>query len=280
MTDFHALQNKTVVFIGGGNMAGAMIGGLLTAKRCHDLTLTVGVSDKNTDKREWFASQGVLTATPDTAHELITKADVVVLAVKPQVLMDVAPSLAPYLADKLVLSVLAGVPCATLQRALGGVRVVRAMPYLPSAVGAGATGLYADETASPSDRDVCEAVMTSCGMAVWVDDETKLHAVTAVAGSAPAYFFYVLEHMTAQAVAMGLTADDAHRLAVQSMIGAGLLTKDGDPQALRMSVTSKGGTTAQALASLERDDVGGAFGRAMVACYDRSVELGGLFDDK
>lgn len=280
MTDFYTLQDKTVVFIGGGNMAGAMIDGLLTAKRRHDLTLTVGVSDINANKREWFTSQGVLTATPDTAHELITQADVVVLAIKPQVLIDVAPNLAPYLADKLVLSVLAGVPCTTLQRVLGCGRVVRAMPNLPSAVGAGATGLYADEMVSPSDRDVCEIIMVSCGVAVWVGDETKLHAVTAVAGSAPAYFFYVLEHMTAQAVTMGLSADDAHLLAAQSMIGAGLLAKDGDPQALRISVTSKGGTTAQALSSLEHDDVGGAFGRAMAACYDRSVVLGELFDDK
>lgn len=280
MTDYHVLHNKTAAFIGGGNMAGAMIDGLLTAKRCHNLSLSIGVSDKNADKRDRFASQGVLTATPDTAHQLMTQADMVVLAVKPQVLMEVAPSLAPHLADKLVLSVLAGVPCATLQRVLGCGRVVRAMPNLPSALGAGATGLYADQGVSSLDKDMCEMVMTSCGVAVWVDDETKLHAVTAVAGSAPAYFFYVLEHMIAQAMTMGLTADDAHRLAVQSMVGAGLLAKDANPQALRMSVMSKGGTTAQAISSLERDDVGGAFGRAMMACYDRSIELGELFDDK
>lgn len=276
MTDFQALNGKSIVFIGGGNMAKAIIYGLLNAKTTHNLTLTIGVSDKHDEKLAEFAKQGVLTATPDTAHGLIEGADVVVLAVKPQVLADVAPTLAPYVANKLVLSVLAGVSVHALSCALGTASVVRAMPNLPASVGQGATGLYAPADIDETSRALCEAVMASCGVAVWVADEDKLHAVTAVSGSAPAYFFYVLEHMTAEAVAMGLSDKVAHQLAVQSMIGAGELAKTGNPTALREAVTSKGGTTAQAIASLDSDDVGGAFGRAMRACYERSVELGKL----
>lgn len=276
MTDFQALNGKSIVFIGGGNMAKAIIYGLLNAKTVHNLTLTVGVSDKHDEKLAEFAKQGVLTATPDTAHGLIEGADVVVLAVKPQVLAEVAPTLAPYVADKLVLSVLAGVSVHALSCALGTASVVRAMPNLPASVGQGATGLYAPADIDETSRALCEAVMASCGVAVWVADEDKLHAVTAVSGSAPAYFFYVLEHMTAEAVAMGLSAKVAHELAVQSMIGAGMLAKTGNPTALREAVTSKGGTTAQAIDSFNRDGVGDAFGRAMRACYERSVELGKL----
>lgn len=276
MTDFQALNGKSIVFIGGGNMAKAIIHGLLNAKTNHNLALTIGVSDKHDEKLAEFAKQGVLTATPETAHGLIEGADVVVLAVKPQVLAEVAPTLAPYVADKLVLSVLAGVSVDALSCALGTASVVRAMPNLPASIGQGATGLYASADIDEGSRALCEAVMASCGVAVWVADEDKLHAVTAVSGSAPAYFFYVLEHMTAQAVAMGLSDKVAHELAVQSMIGAGELAKTGNPTALREAVTSKGGTTAQAIDSLNRDDVGGAFGRAMRACYERSVELGKL----
>ncbi len=278
MADFRALNGKTVVFIGGGNMAGAMIEGLLCTKKTHDLTLNIGVSEKCPDKQEVFAKKGLMTTTPEMAHTLINQADVVVLAVKPQMLHEVAPSLAPHLADKLVLSVLAGVPSAVLSNTLACNQVVRAMPNLPAAIGQGATGLYADEGVNQASQDVCTAIMSSCGLVAWVHDEAHLHAVTAVAGSAPAYFFYVLEHMIAQATAMGLSAEDAHRLAVQSMVGAGELARNGDPHTLRENVTSKGGTTAEALASLQDDDVGNAFRRAMMACYERSVTLGQLFD--
>lgn len=276
MADFLVLDGKSIVFIGGGNMAGAMIGGLINARDSHELNLTIGVSDKHTDKLAHFAKQGIQTTMPDTAHTLIEKADVVVLAIKPQILAEVAPSLAPYLADKLVLSVLAGVSIDVLSGALGTAHVVRAMPNLPASIGAGATGLYASANIDKGACAVCEAIMSSCGVAVWVADEDKLHAVTAVSGSAPAYFFYVLEHMTAEAVAMGLPVDVAHKLAVQSMIGAGMLAKTGNPTTLREAVTSKGGTTAEAINSLNHDDVGGAFGRAMRACYERSIELGKL----
>lgn len=272
----HALDGKTIVFIGGGNMARAMIDGLLNAQQQHQLTLTLGVSDKHADKRAYFAAKGMLTSSPDTADQLIAQADMVVLAIKPQALGEVAPTLMPYLHDKLVLSVLAGVPIATLSQCLGTERIVRAMPNLPASIGAGASGLYG--AVSPADQALAEAVMASSGISVWVAQETHLHAVTAVAGSAPAYFFYLLEHMIDAAVKLGLDADTAKRLATQSLIGAGQLAQHGDPATLRAQVTSKGGTTAAAIEQLQAHDVGTSWQRAMHACHHRSMELSQIFD--
>lgn len=275
--NFKHLNGKNIVFIGGGNMARAIVQGLLNAKQTYELDLSVGVSDKNAPKREAFAVQGVAVASPESAHTLIAHADVVVLAFKPQVAKEVAPSLAPHLADKLVLSVMAGIGVDKLSEYFGTSRIVRAMPNLPASIGKGATGLYAN--VSETDKALAQAVMASTGLTVWVDDEAKLHAVTAVAGSAPAYFFYVLEAMIEKACQMGLDADDAKRLAVASMIGAGeLVNASADsPATLREQVTSKGGTTAMAIQTFNEEGVNIAFGKAMQACYERSAELGQLF---
>lgn len=277
MANFDTLNGKTVVFIGGGNMARAIVQGLLSAKNTFGLDLTVGVSDKNAPKRDEFAKQGVLVATPDNAHTLIACADVVVLCVKPQVAKDVALTLLPHVGDKLILSVMAGIGVDKLTDYLHSSRIVRAMPNLPASIGKGATGLYAN--VSDDDKALADVIMASVGLTVWVDDETKLHAVTAVAGSAPAYFFYVLEAMTDKAIQMGLDPDDAKRLAVASMIGAGELVNASteSPATLREQVTSKGGTTAMAIQTFNNEGVNVAFGKAMQACYERSVELGQLF---
>lgn len=271
MNNFNALHHKTIVFIGGGNMASAIISGLLHIKAHHQVPFNIGVSDTNADKLPAFAKQGVLTAHADNAQTLISQADVVVLAIKPQSLPAVAPTIAPLLQDKLVLSVLAGVSIDTLSHTLGSHRIVRAMPNLPASIGMGATGLfsYVDD----SNKQIAEQIMQSCGITLWVKDEALLHAVTAVAGSAPAYFFYVLEHMIAKAVAMGLTAEDAKALASQSLIGAGMLAQSAEPAHLRAQVTSKGGTTAAALQVLQNHDVGTSFAQAMQACVQRSQEL-------
>lgn len=272
MQNFDALHDKTIVFIGGGNMAGAIISGLLNAKASHQLALTLGVTDTDPQKLANFAKQGVLTATADNASDLIQKADVVVLAIKPQSLTEVAPTIAPFLQDKLVLSILAGVSIEKLSQQLGTDCIVRSMPNLPANIGRGATGLFS--TTHTTQKQIAEQIMQSCGVVIWVDDENLLHAVTAVAGSAPAYFFYIIEHMTQEAVNMGLDKTQAQLLASQSMIGAGLLAKDGDPSVLRSQVTSKGGTTAMAIQALEDQNVGQAFAQAMQACAKRSQELG------
>lgn len=272
MQNFDVLNHKTIVFIGGGNMASAIISGLLDAKHTHQLSLTLGVSDTDSNKLNTFAKQGVLTSLASDAQALIEQADVVVLAIKPQILADIAPTIAPFLHDKLVLSILAGVSTQTLSQALNTQNIVRAMPNLPASIGMGATGLFSHLTDTP--KQLAEQIMQSCGITMWVNDEALLHAVTAVAGSAPAYFFYVLEHMVAQGVNMGLQADDAKALASQSMIGAGMLAKTADPVTLRSQVTSKGGTTAVAISVLQAQDVGSSFALAMQACAKRSQELG------
>ncbi|MFC0821317.1 pyrroline-5-carboxylate reductase [Moraxella marmotae] len=274
MTDFSVLNGKTVAFIGGGNMAGAIIDGLLKAKHEHQLDLNLSVSDSDADKQTAFTNKGVTAVSPEAADGIIKAADVVVLAVKPQIMREVAASIAPHLDRQLVLSIAAGLSVATLSQMLGGYRhIVRCMPNLPASKGFGASGLFADGIAQ-ADCQLAEAVMQASGIVSWVKDEALLHAVTAVAGSAPAYFFYVLENMIAKAVQMGLEPADAHALAVQSLRGAGVLAVDNDPATLREQVTSKGGTTAAALDSLYADEVGQAFAKAMQACSDRSVELG------
>lgn len=275
-TDFGVLNGKTIAFIGGGNMAGAIIDGLLKAKAEQGLDLTLSVSDGNSDKQAQFIAKGVTAVSPEVAETIISPADVVVLAVKPQVMGAVCASIAPYLTSQLVLSVAAGLSVATLSQMLGGYdHIVRCMPNLPASVGFGASGLFADGI-SDTACQMAEKVMQASGITAWVKDENLLHAVTAVAGSAPAYLFYVLENMIAKAVDMGLSPADAHALAVQSVCGAGALAANHDPATLREQVTSKGGTTAAALESLYADDVGPAFARAMQACSDRSVELGAV----
>lgn len=266
------LNNKTVVFVGGGNMAGALIDGLLTKKAQENLSVQIGVIDPEQAKLDSFAKKGVLTALADNAHALLSLADIVVLAVKPQVMAEVCASIKADLADKLIISVAAGLSLDKLALMTGNNRLVRTMPNLPATVGLGATGLYA--TVSDADKALAFAVMSASGVAVWVAKEDDLHTVTAVAGSAPAYFFYILEQMIAKAVAMGLSYDDAHKLATQTMHGAAVMAKTGDPATLRSQVTSKGGTTHAAIVYFDETNTPNNIQGAMQACYDRSVELG------
>lgn len=273
MSDLTQLQQKTVMFIGGGNMASALIDGLLKAKVSHQLDLTICVSDPNQANLDKFTAKGVQVTTPDKAMDLLTHSDVVVLAVKPQVMASVCADIRAFLADKLVISIAAGLSVASLSAMVGHTRIVRTMPNLPATVGLGATGLFADGVAD-SDKALALAIMSASGIGVWVDKEDDLHSVTAVAGSAPAYFFYMLEQMTTQAVAMGLPKKAAHDLAVQTMQGAAVMAKDNDPQALRAKVTSKGGTTHAAIVYLDDHHVNDHIQGAMQACAKRSIELG------
>lgn len=264
------LKDKSVVFIGGGNMASALIDGLLSAQIA---SLAIAVSDNNADKRYAFTQKGVTAVAPDEADKLITQSDMVVLAVKPQVLSQACQPIKSVLTDKLIISVAAGVSLQALQAMTGSTRLVRTMPNLPATVGLGATGLFAN-TVDDSDKALATAVMAASGITVWVDNEEALHAVTAVAGSAPAYFFYMLEAMIDKAVAMGLDDNQAQALAVQAMYGAAVMAKDNNPADLRAKVTSKGGTTYAAISCLQDNKVGEKLSLAMQACYDRSVELG------
>lgn len=268
------LSGKTISFIGGGNMTSAIVDGLLKLKKETSVNFEICVSDRNPPKCDAFTAKGVTAVSPAQADEIISRADVVVLSIKPQVMAEVCQDVVPHLSDQLVLSVAAGLSVRTLSDILGGYqRIVRSMPNLPLAIGLGATGLYATDV-SAKDKELADAIMRASGITTWVDDEELMHTVTAVAGSAPAYFFYMLEHMIAQASKMGLNANDAKALAIQTMIGAGELAKTGDPSTLREQITSKGGTTAAALAVFNEQNMGQTIQEGMAACVNRSRELG------
>lgn len=268
------LSAKTISFIGGGNMASAIIDGLLKLKAQTGLDFEICVSDRNAPKRDAFIAKGVQAVEPSCANKIIERADVIVLSVKPQVMGDVCQSIAPYLSHQLVLSVAAGLSVDVIADMLGGYkRIVRSMPNLPSAIGLGATGLYAKDV-SQADKDLADAIMSASGLTVWVDDEILMHAVTAAAGSAPAYFFYILKHMIAKACDLGLNEADAKALCIQALIGAGELAKTNCPSVLQDQVTSKGGTTAAALAVFDEKNMGKIVKDAMTACANRSQELG------
>lgn len=262
------LKDKTIAFLGGGNMAAALIEGLVKTKTA----CRIAVCDRDADKLHAFAEKGALTYLPEDADKMLESCDVVVLAVKPQQLTQACQDL--NLKDKLLVSVAAGVSIASIKKLTSASRVVRVMPNLPATVGFGASGLYA--CVGDEDKRLAEAILAASGLCVWVAKEEDLHTVTAVAGSAPAYFFYVLEAMTEQAQSMGLNAKDAHSLAVQTMLGAAKMAQHADPKALRERVTSKGGTTHAAICSLDKNNSAQHFKDAMQACADRSRELGVL----
>ncbi|MCA1924650.1 MAG: pyrroline-5-carboxylate reductase [Thiobacillus sp.] len=259
-------------FIGGGNMAAAIIGGLIASGA--DPT-AIEVVEINADARASLAARfGVVThANLDEArlHGLI------VLAVKPQTLPEVAAALSTRMAGQLVLSLAAGVRMTDLARWLGGHdRIVRAMPNTPALVRAGIAGLYAAPTLSAGARSDAEAVLRAVGGVVWVNDESGLDAVTAVSGSGPAYVFYCIEALEAAGVAQGLAPQTARQLALQTFFGAAKLALESgeEPALLRQRVTSRGGTTERGIAALEADGVKTAFAAAVNAASLRSAELG------
>ncbi len=262
-----------ILFIGGGNMAAAIIGGLIAkgwpaASLCAVDVLPAALEALR--NRYGIRTSG--DATTEAGH-----ADCVVLAVKPQQLRTVAQSLAPVVDGRLVLSIAAGIRGADLARWLGGkARVVRAMPNTPALVGAGISGLHAMPGVSSEQRKNAESVLAAVGETFWVDDEQALDAVTAVSGSGPAYVFYFIESLEQAARELGLEAEAARRSALATFAGAVklALASDADPATLRARVTSKGGTTERAIALLEESAVKAALIRAVRGAQQRSVELG------
>lgn len=266
-------QQPIIGFIGAGNMAGAIIDGMLASGYPAD---RIWVCDRDAPKRDAFAAKG-LNATDDNGR-LIDVCEAVVLAVKPQVLKQVLePLRAAFQARKpLLVSVAAGVTVESIDRWLGGgAAVIRTMPNTPALVMTGATGLYANEAVDASERTAIEAIFSAIGVAVWVPDEDALHSVTATSGSAPAYFFRFMEAMQKAAEDAGLDADTAQKLIVQTAMGAArMVEQTGEsPAQLRQKVTSPKGTTEQAILSFERDDIDAVVARAMQACMDRSRVL-------
>lgn len=272
---YTAAPMSTVAFIGGGNMAGALIGGLLKSGRP---TSSILVVEPLEAQRVRLLQQFGLVALP-AAGPALSQAQVVVWAVKPQLFAQAAAPCAARVQQALQLSVMAGIRSDAIARATGSQAVVRAMPNTPALIGQGISGLYARPAVSPDQRREVEALLAPTGRTLWVAREEDLDAVTAVSGSGPAYVFYVLEAMTAAAEAMGLTPEQGRELALATVAGAAALAQQsGEPAAvLRERVTSKGGTTHAALTSLEADGVRDAFVRALQAAQARARELGDEF---
>ncbi len=271
------MQTKLKIsFIGGGNMAHALIGGL-----ADKLTpaANIHVVDVNPDALAKLAQDfGVSTAAQ--VDDVLSQSDVIVLAVKPQQMREVVNSIAPYVQQQLVLSIAAGIRAADLSRWLGNHgAVVRTMPNTPALVGMGITGMAALPGVTAAQKEVADAILQAVGQTLWLEDESQIDAVTALSGSGPAYVFYFIEAMEEAALELGLTAAQGRQLALATFAGATeLAARSNDPVSeLRERVTSKGGTTFAALASMEASGVRHAIVRALHAAADRGKELGEEF---
>ena len=265
----------TIAFIGGGNMASAIIGGLIRQGHpAHQIEVVEPWEEARAALQKNFGIQAQATASPALA-----RAGIVVWAVKPQTFKDAAAQARAHTLNALHLSVAAGIRSDSIAQWLGSDCIVRTMPNTPALVGKGMSALYARAGVSAAQRQSVEAIMATTGEFLWVNDEQQLDAVTALSGSGPAYVFYFLEAMARAGTAMGLTPAQAHRLAVGTFVGASELARRSDesPEVLRQRVTSKGGTTYAALQSMEQDGVGEAFVRAMQAAQQRAHELGNEF---
>lgn len=263
-----------IAFIGSGNMAAALMSGLIAKGNAAGDIVAI---DPGQEARERCASRyGVSTAASIKEADL-QSVDVIVLAVKPQVLRAVATDLAPLLKHQLVLSIAAGIRMQDLSRWLGGYRkLVRAMPNTPAQIGLGATGLAALAEVSDALKQRASAVMEAVGITVWVDDEGLLDAVTAVSGSGPAYVFYFIESLCEAGIQMGLDADQSKALALATFNGAAQLAAGSEeaPATLREQVTSKGGTTAAALASFDASAIKQHIITGAIAAKTRAADLG------
>ena len=264
-----------IAFIGGGNMASAVVGGLLRAGHPPARILVV---------EPWTVQAEVLrtkfgVAVAAAADESLRGVDIVVWAVKPQMFAEAAAPCAAWVGGALQLSVMAGIRSDAIVRATGSERVVRSMPNTPALIGEGIAGLFARAAVSDADRAAVEAVLAPTGESLWVADEADLDAVTALSGSGPAYVFFFVEAMMQAAVAMGLDAGQGRRLALATFKGATSLARASDdpPETLRARVTSKGGTTHAAITAMEAAGVKPAIVQAVLAAQARAKALGDEF---
>lgn len=263
-------------FVGAGNMAEGIVGGVLSAGVCE--ADAVIVADLAEERRTLFTERFGVDAIED-ARKVVASADTVVVAVKPQVFADLATDLAAALrSDQLVVSIMAGWSTSAVADALGdgSIRVVRAMPNLPIRVGAGVAGIYGGADATDEDVAAVKRIFDAAGQSVVLQDESLMDAVTAVSGSGPAYFYYFTEAVIAGGIEAGLDPEQASALAQNTCLGAArmMLETGIDPAELRRQVTSKGGTTQEALESMEMAGVADAIRLAVMAAAERSKELG------
>ena len=264
-----------IAFIGGGNMASAVIGGLLKSGRAAQSVIVVEPFEPQRDKL--LADFGIRALA--AADASLSQAALVVWAVKPQLFTAAALPCAAHVGQALHLSVMAGIRSDAIAQATGSQRVVRAMPNTPALIGQGIAGLFARDAVTPAEKAQIEALLAPTGETLWVAREDDLDAVTALSGSGPAYVFYFVEAMMQAALEMGLSAAQGRRLALATFAGATALAQQSEdpPELLRERVTSKGGTTFAALAAMEADGVKSAIVRAVKAAQVRARELGDEF---
>lgn len=269
------MTHDMLAFIGGGNMAAAIIGGLRAAGRSGETILVVDPGEAQ--RAKLAAEHGVRTQA--AADAALAQAAVVVWAVKPQLFNEAAAPCAAHVRGALQFSVMAGIRSEAIVRATGSERVVRSMPNTPALIGQGIAGLYARDAVSAAERRTAEALLAPTGRTLWVAREEDLDAVTALSGSGPAYVFYFVEAMMQAAQEMGLSAEQGKQLALATFAGATALAQASSepPEVLRERVTSKGGTTHAALTSMEASGVKAAFVKALKAAQQRAKELGDQF---
>ena len=265
-----AVLNCNITFIGGGNMAQALIGGLLA----RGLPATrITVSDPVEKIRLLLAEKDVHTTDDNLAA--IRDADIVLLAVKPQYLANILKALKGQLEGKLVISIVAGAEISTIAHVLETERVVRVMPNTPALVQTGAHGLFAKEAVTLQDRELASQVMASTGLTIWVNSEAQIDAVTAASGSGPAYFFYMMESMIRAGKNLGLDEKVATALTLQTALGAAqmAITSSNTPAELRKNVTSPNGTTQAAIEVYDHAHISQNIQAALAAAQKRSQEL-------
>ena len=267
------MEQCKIVFIGAGNMASSIIGGLMQGDfQANSLYICDPDQEKLTALQQRY---GVNTTTHN--DDFVGLADVLVLAVKPQIMHQVVEALSSKVAkNALIVSVAAGIRERDIGRWLGGdYAIVRCMPNTPSLVQTGASGLYANSRVSETQHDFAESLMRAVGIVAWLQDESQMDALTAVSGSGPAYFFLVMEAMEKAAEQLGLPHEMAHLLTVQTALGAAKMAMESEEGVteLRRRVTSPGGTTEQGVKALQEGELEAAFAEALQAASDRSKEL-------
>lgn len=267
------MNNINISFIGAGNMANSIIGGLIA----HGMpSKNIFASDPSEQNLNSVVQRYGITAARSNASA-VEQSDVIILAVKPQVMREVCLELATHIpVGALVISIAAGISCDSLARWLGdGRAIIRCMPNTPALVAEGASALFANATTSGQQKEIADSILSAVGSVSWVEEEDLIDAVTAVSGSGPAYFFLVMEAMINAGVQQGLARETAASLAIQTALGAARLAKESDVDVaeLRRRVTSPNGTTERAIAAFEEHKLRDIFAIAMKACADRSREL-------
>ena len=278
--------NKKIGFIGSGNMAFSLVGGLSSTGVKGQ---NIWVSDPDNEKTSQMAANYSVNISTDNV-ELVKTVDIIILAVKPQQLAMVCQQIAAAASQSrpLFISIAAGVLCEDIERWLAAdaeksnpLALVRCMPNTPALVQSGATALYANPQVSDEQKTLAESILRSAGLTLWLDDETDMNAVTALSGSGPAYFFLIMEALANAGIELGLDKKTAHLLAIQTAFGASkmALESNDSPELLRKKVTSPGGTTEKAINILQEGNIEQLFFTALAGAKQRSIELSQMFGD-